>query len=264
MTIFIKNRLELGEYNPEPYAISLNCIKSDFAGARLVKDYPIKCKRCEGNMAYLGKEGDENFIFCGSAECMLEDKIASIQKQKEGRMKRQALVETGAEKFHIGERFKNASLAMLSLTEENAKKVFEFFRNEKVFLVYSGPTQCGKTYLGAAILNHYYENRQEVYFLTQRRLMTTLQENFSSGKSDLKMFYLSHKEYLIIDEFGEGLNTDWQKDKLLELIDIRYSNNLKTIILTQMTREDVKTVFGNKLFYRIFGDQTEVIDKWKI
>ncbi len=111
----------------------------------------------------------------------------------------------------------------------------EFADEPKGWLVLSGPSGCGKTHLVSAIANQCIENDHPVFYITTPDLLDYLRSSFNPN-SDLPYdeFFeqVRNTPLLILDDLGAQSSTPWAKEKLEQLLNYRYNNQLPTVIVS--------------------------------
>ena len=103
------------------------------------------------------------------------------------------------------------------------------------WLILVGPSGCGKTHLAAAIANERINHGHPAFFITVADLMDYLR-SASSPNSDkaYDMFFdqVRNAPLLILDDLGTQTNTPWVSEKLDQLLNHRFSDELPTVITT--------------------------------
>jgi DNA replication protein DnaC len=238
-------------------------------GAMQIKkilNYPYMCSRCQKNDFYISLDGDDYLIFCSTPICMSEDaefekSIVRKEYQKQKERNQYGQIMTGAEKFSLGARFKNASLSSVMMDEENITKIYIWMKNLQNNLIYLGNPGCGKTYVLSAILNYLFEQKKEVFYSTHRKFIKYIQDGISEEKSQYQLLNkIALKEILLFDDLGSASNTEWQKEMILELIDIRYAQKLPTIYTSNLSKEEVSNIFGSRTSSRLFAKENSTIE----
>ena len=237
-----------------------------FCGACEALDYPHKCPNCGSKRVYLCPDGDEFIVCCLTKACRDENvteskRIAREEANKE--RNRYGDLMSGAEKFNMGARYKNAHFMKLTAPEYVQKNVMSWVNDGDKSLIYTGNTGCGKTYLCACALNHLFELKKEAYYITHRRLVSQMQQAIQDNREAYEVIRkLSYQRYLILDDIGSAANTDWQKEMLLELIDIRYNKQLPTMYTSNLNFEDMKKTMGDRIVSRLFDKDNIKIESW--
>lgn len=113
------------------------------------------------------------------------------------------------------------------------KAAFSFAQNPQGWLVFIGPSGCGKTHLAAAIANFCIYDTHPAFFISVFELMDHLRSTFSPN-SDISYDELFERvqetPLLILDDLGARSTTPWAQDKLFQIINHRFNNQLATVI----------------------------------
>ncbi len=127
------------------------------------------------------------------------------------------------------------------------------------WLVLVGPSGSGKTYLAAAIANECIKQGRPVFFQTVPDFLDHLRSAFAPG-SEMPYDELFEKvcqaPLLILDDLGVQASTPWAKEKLDQLLNYRYIQNLPTVITCGVPVQDlderIRTRLLNRRLSRIF------------
>jgi len=125
-----------------------------------------------------------------------------------------------------------------------------FVAEPKGWLVLAGPSGCGKTHLAAAIANHYIENNHPVFYITAPDLLDHLRSTFSpSSEMPYDEFFeqVRNTPLLILDDLGAQSSTPWAKEKLDQLLNHRFSNQLPTVIVSIVPIEELEERIRTRL-----------------
>ncbi len=116
-----------------------------------------------------------------------------------------------------------------------------FADEPKGWLTLAGPSGCGKTHLAVAIANYRIENNHPAFYITTPDLLDHLRSTFSP---DSEMPYdeffeqVRNTPLLILDDLGAQSSTPWAKEKLDQLLNHRFSNQLPTVIVSIVPVEE--------------------------
>ena len=114
------------------------------------------------------------------------------------------------------------------------KAAIKFAEKPQGWLVFTGPSGCGKTYLAAAIASYQIETNGHAFYITTPDLLDHLRSSFNP-ESDMPYdeFFeqVRNTPFLILDDLGAQSGTPWAKEKLEQLINHRYTNQLPTVIV---------------------------------
>lgn len=265
----IRGNLRLGKLRIQPVSLSTEFVSNkEKLGGLFTTKYPIPCDRCNGSNFHICNDGDDLVAFCANEKCLSDDCTISKEITREEYLKRQerndhGQIMTGAEKFGMGSSYKHACLVKWVAPESLQKIVVSWFNDARPFLVVMGNPGTGKTFLSAAILNYLFEKKQEVCYTTHRRFIEEIHRALEDGKTQHSVIdKYSYKKYLIIDDLGAATCSEWQQEMLLELLDRRYSDRLKTLVTSNLNRDQIKSDFGIRTHSRLFDQKNAIFEVW--
>ncbi|MBI2980262.1 MAG: ATP-binding protein [Chloroflexi bacterium] len=136
-----------------------------------------------------------------------------------------------------------------------------FASEPKGWLVLTGPSGSGKTHLAAAIANYCIARNQPAFYITAPDLLDHLRSSFSP---DSEMPYdeffeqVRNAPLLILDDLGAQSSTPWAKEKLEQLLNHRFSNQLPTVIVSIVPVDELEDRIRTRLlaanFYQLGTD----------
>ncbi len=125
------------------------------------------------------------------------------------------------------------------VSQEQFKRAYEaakaFAKDPKGWLVLAGYSGCGKTHLAAAIANERISHGYPAFYITTPDLLHHLRSTFNP---DSEIAYgeffdqVRNTPLLILDDLGVQAGTPWAKEKLDQLLNHRFNNELPTVIVT--------------------------------
>jgi len=118
-----------------------------------------------------------------------------------------------------------------------------FAAEPKGWLILSGPSGCGKTHLAAAIANERLLHGYPVFFITTPDLLDHLRSTFSPDSEipyDEFFDRVRNAPLLVLDDLGAQSSTPWAKEKLEQLLNHRFNNQLPTVIVTIVPVEQLE------------------------
>ncbi len=146
----------------------------------------------------------------------------------------------------------------------HAYQVAKVFANDpKGWLMLAGPSGCGKTHLAAAIANHCIANNRPVFYITVADLLDHLRSAFSPNSEvpyDEFFEQVRDTPLLILDDLGAQSSTPWAKEKLDQLLNHRFSNQLPTVIVSIVPIDELEERIRTRLIVSSFC-QICVIDE---
>jgi DNA replication protein DnaC len=157
-------------------------------------------------------------------------------------------------------------------SEEQFKRAGEaaraFAAVPRGWLVLVGPSGSGKTHLAAAIANHCIENGQPVFYITIPDLLDHLRSTFGPNSDvpyDEFFEQVRNAPLLILDDLGAQSSTPWAKEKLDQLLNHRWNNQLPTVIVSIVPvaelEERIRTRLLNSSLCQIYelGEKTAAL-----
>ena len=127
------------------------------------------------------------------------------------------------------------------------------------WLVLTGPSGCGKTHLAAAIGNYCIADKRPVFYITTPDLLDHLRSTFSPNSEipyDEFFEQVRNAPLLVLDDLGVQSSTSWAKEKLDQLLNHRFSNQLPTVLVSIIPVEELEERIRNRLtgsdFCRIY------------
>ena len=228
----------------------------------------MECTRCKKREFYFCKDGPDWISFCKENSCMKDDSdssksIAREEYAKGASRDARGNIISGADKFGMGARYKNASLAKWLADDKHHAIVNNWIYNLNYSILVEGSPGTGKTFMLASVLNYLDEKKLEIFYITQRKLIKFIQDGISEDQSQYYLLNkIAYKNILLFDDLGSSANTEWQKEIILELIDIRYSKKLPTIYTTNLNNQQIKDELGNRTASRLLSKENKIIEIW--
>ncbi len=130
--------------------------------------------------------------------------------------------------------------------EENLKRAFDvaynFARDPRDWLVFTGTYGVGKTHLAAAIANYHVAQGHSALFVVVPDLLDHLRATFNPQSTvtfDQRFEEVRRAPLLILDDLGTESATPWAREKLYQIFDYRYNARLPTVITTATPIEEL-------------------------
>ena len=117
------------------------------------------------------------------------------------------------------------------------------------WLVLQGHYGCGKTHLAAAVANFVVDIGVPTLFLTVPDLLDTLRFSYNNPESSFEERFedIRRCPLLIMDDFGTENATPWAQEKLFQILNYRYINNLPLLITTNLSLNQLEGRIRSRL-----------------
>jgi DNA replication protein DnaC len=124
-----------------------------------------------------------------------------------------------------------------------------FSETREGWLLLQGGYGCGKTHLAAAIANQCVANGIPTLFLTVPDLLDTLR--FAYNNQDVtfeeRFEQVRTASMLIMDDFGTQSATPWAREKLFQILNYRYINELPLVVTTNLSFSEIEGRIRSRL-----------------
>ncbi len=117
------------------------------------------------------------------------------------------------------------------------------------WLVLQGHYGCGKTHLAAAVANFVVDIGVPTLFLTVPDLLDSLRFSYNNPESSFEERFedIRCSPLLIMDDFGTENATPWAQEKLFQILNYRYINNLPLLITTNLSLNQLEGRIRSRL-----------------
>ena len=117
------------------------------------------------------------------------------------------------------------------------------------WLVLQGHYGCGKTHLAAAVANFVVDIGVPTLFLTVPDLLDSLRFTYNNPESSFEERFedIRRCPLLIMDYFGTENATPWAQEKLFQILNYRYINNLPLLITTNLSLNQLEGRIRSRL-----------------
>lgn len=139
--------------------------------------------------------------------------------------------------------------------------VDNFEKAEGQGILFIGNAGTGKTHLAAAIVSHLIREKSvPAIFITAIELFGLLRD-FDNQKERLKK--IKNVPLLVLDDLGKEKITDWNREKLFEIVNARYEDYLPIIITTNDNPRELECNVGEAIYSRLCEMCSLVVMKGK-
>ena len=133
--------------------------------------------------------------------------------------------------------------------QEAASTCEEFTNTLQGWLLLEGAYGCGKTHLAAAIANDAVHRGVPTLFITVPDLLDSLRFAYGNPETTFEARFdeIRNADLLVMDDFGTQNATAWAQEKLFQIINYRYINNLPTVITTNLILDEIESRIRSRL-----------------
>lgn len=164
----------------------------------------------------------------------------------------------------IPQRFRDRTLETYSAETEKQARILAFCRSyagefaevaktgRNILML--GLPGTGKTHLSIGIALEIMRDGRTSVFTTASRLLRSIKDTYSkqSAITESQAIAVFTKcDLLIVDEVGVQRGSEYEKDMLFDVINERYENLRPTIILSNLTTEEIRVYLGDRVYDRL-------------
>jgi DNA replication protein DnaC len=216
-------------------------------------DAKAECPLCKGAgfvypVLLSGRPDYSKVVACKCGKEELDSERAERLRRESGDLSLKRLRSMTFETFNV----KRGDITQEQ--QENLTKAYKHAQNYAKrlngWLVLLGPNGCGKTHLAAAIGNYQLQKGNPVYFKVVPDLLDHLRSAFgpeSRSTYDEIFERVKNAPLLILDDFGEQSGTPWAQEKMYQVINYRYNEQLPTVVTSCATLEDIEARISSRL-----------------
>jgi len=125
----------------------------------------------------------------------------------------------------------------------------QFAQSIQGWLFLEGPYGCGKTHLAAAIANYCVGLGVPTIFITVPDLLDNLRYTWDDSNTNYGTRFeeIRTSPLLIMDDFGTQNATPWAQEKLFQILNHRYTNQLPLVITTNNSLNEIEERIRSRL-----------------
>lgn len=171
-------------------------------------------------------------------------------------------------------RYKNKSLSGVLLPEDLQKQLSCWMKKpfwDKRILLFIGTPGLGKTDFFSRLGEWVGENFDSARYYLETSLLGRMKNDISEGTGSWEgnLRYLVDDDLVVLDdvarwavkngEFNPDRN-EWAREVFQEFLDLRYNKRLPTIITSNLNRQQLKLLYGDRVASRLFATENTFIE----
>jgi DNA replication protein DnaC len=136
-----------------------------------------------------------------------------------------------------------------------------------------GPPGTGKTHLGSAMVNHIIRQKRWAAILSAREIVRMLRATWGNRQGRPRGHDAPQTEaeviedlgtcaLLVLDEVGVSFGSESETVQLFDVLDLRYKNQLPTVLLSNLPASELKPVLGDRAYDRLREGAVVVPCNW--
>ncbi len=211
-----------------------------------------ECEKCN----------DTGYTEKGMCDCMKRALImASYESSGLGGLMKQQTFESFSLDYY---RHNAENYEKMKHNFEYIKSFSEDFSTEKcVNIAMFGKTGLGKTHLSTAAAKAIIDKGFDVLYVSTLGMISDFEkERFGSGYSDTEVDNLGRYyncDLLILDDVGTEVTNQFTASVLYNVINTRLSKAKSTVISTNLTRDELRSRYWDRIASRIFGEYIPLV-----
>ena len=167
----------------------------------------------------------------------------------------------------IPERFQSRGLDNFDATTPGQQHALDFARSfaasfdakerKGLSAIFVGRPGTGKTHIAVGIGMHLLRQNRPVLFTTVMRAIRRVKDTWAKGSEESEsqaIAALVYPELLILDEVGVQFGSEFEKNILFDVLNERYEKRRSTLLMSNLSLEEVKGYLGERIFDRMRED----------
>ena len=209
-------------------------------------------------------------------KCSEERRVKDeVRAAEEARRRKQERIDTLFRRSSIPLRFLDRTLDGYKATTEGQKRALRIAsRYVETFaeggrvgpsMVLAGKPGTGKTHIACGIANALINEGRPVLFMTVLQALRHIKETYrkdSVRTEEKAIAELLEPDLLILDEVGAQLGSEHEKMLMFEIINERYQNCRSTILISNLTGDELTDFMGDRVMDRFRENGAVVAFDW--
>ena len=123
---------------------------------------------------------------------------------------------------------------------------------DNIGLLMIGSVGNGKSFTACCIANALVDKGVSVIFCNFDAILNRIKSTFNSKEDEYSILKtLNSAQLLVLDDLGTETISEWSKSKLYNIVDYRYREKKTTIVTTNLSQEQLISLYGDRTFDRL-------------
>lgn len=179
--------------------------------------------------------------------CKCDREKAAEEERKKQALKDMEVIDRLRKLSLMDDKFKNSTFDNFKTSKYNEKNLklcnryataFDKMLEKNQGLLMWGNVGTGKSFAAACIANYLLNNKTPVIMTSLVKMLETIQPNPESETEIIAK--MNRARLVIFDDLGAERNTDYALEKIYNIIDSRYRQNLPMILTTNLTVDEMQ------------------------
>lgn len=161
-------------------------------------------------------------------------------------------------------RFLDEKFITNDVSKPKIKQAYDFLSNPYSGMIFTGNNKMGKTLLSCNLLRYHIENNRSGFYSVFLDMITKIKDswNMRTSTSDVINLYCI-PDLLVIDELDLAHGSKTENIYFARIIDKRYADWKKTIIISNAKATDIEALTGIKAWRRLIEGGNLIVFNWE-
>jgi DNA replication protein DnaC len=142
-------------------------------------------------------------------------------------------------------------------------------KNPKHMLVLNGSSGLGKTHVCASMAEWALKRFSTIRVHNEENLLSRLRKGIRDDEGDYRelLRLMTDDDFVILNDVGswhtpdkiDNRNLEWKREVLFAFLEDRYNSMKPTVITSNLSKEQFKTVYSERIASRLFASENTIV-----